>query len=1062
MARTFTRREQYKQALDEIESQQIPLTQSMIDYLNTIINTITTFTTIPVYTESLASWNIPESYVDNMLTMKKSQLLYNTQLMDNLTSLRKMLLKQMEVQTSSIKEISATFSQPQLLYQGFTEYSDDTSNFDNVPYTLAQDIGIKSSSISLPSINYIAGGESHVALVLPNGKVYTTGVSKDNNLGRTATSSALTYNFPVEGIPSNVTVLQVDTRYRTTLVLTDMGLYTFGKNVNCQLGNGNCAPQVGASIVRGFLWRRVDRIAAGAESSYAIDREGMLWAWGGNDAGQLGDGTMENKVRPVSVNGILRGKKVKQVCAGSKFALALTNDNVLVSFGSNANGQLGNPSSPSNVSQPVPVVQTGSLLGKEIKKIACGSEHALVLTADNEIHAWGDNAYGQLGIGSRTDQYSPVKVSMSACIIKDIFTKHYVSIVTCTNNAIFSWGRNNFMQTGRGSEGIDQLTPARIPSIQASKILDISFTETSTMLYLRNGDILFVGSNLDASPLFRTISATVKSFTQETLYSFMHLPWPQRVNPYFSFVSKAYIMAQGQPTIFARPGLEFGFYSSDVPLNTHAIQWTQEIPQQWQLVQQQASNNVASLFGPPYPSLSLSLLSPIQHSIYNTHIFKSDEYVYMFGGFVDQELSNSIYRSPYYDMANEWELVNSTLPFAVASGMTLNDDTYLYIMGGITKMYHFNTTTDTDPSEASIISNRIMRAPLSNLTNWEEVFDAKIPVSLHSAHVYYDVNSQTYFIYGGLNKLSSYPSKMIYTVHKNSILTWNNDTRKTIPKYISTSVKMLTTSDSIYMIGASIRSTNYYGPYILYASKSDPATWIEVSALSIKLNNICANYTYGSCSELDQCECFARPLNQGPSAICFGIEATDPTVCSGNGACIADDVCDCSPSSTGANCSIPMCYGYGATDPLVCSRNGTCLGYNTCSCKANYTGDNCEIPICDGILATDVEVCGGNRSCIAANVCGPFKCFGYANGTIINGVSVVCSSNGNCIGPDVCDCLEGWGGPKCDQPACDFLVGVDACSGNGVCKRQNSASVCECNRGFNGTNCESAFEWWKF
>lgn len=107
MIETFSRREQYKQALNEIDSQQIPLTRNMIDYLTTIINTITTFTTIPVFLQSLQSWNIDPSHVDNMLTMKKSQLLYNTQLMDYLTNLRAMILKQMDIQTSSIKQISA-------------------------------------------------------------------------------------------------------------------------------------------------------------------------------------------------------------------------------------------------------------------------------------------------------------------------------------------------------------------------------------------------------------------------------------------------------------------------------------------------------------------------------------------------------------------------------------------------------------------------------------------------------------------------------------------------------------------------------------------------------------------------------------------------------------------------------------------------------------------------------------------------------------------------------------------------------------------------------------------
>ncbi|WP_293892502.1 RCC1 domain-containing protein [Flavobacterium sp.] len=47
-----------------------------------------------------------------------------------------------------------------------------------------------------------------------------------------------------------------------------------------------------------FTWLKV---AAGFRSSYGIRSDGTLWAWGLNDAGQLGDGTTTNRMQPVQI-----------------------------------------------------------------------------------------------------------------------------------------------------------------------------------------------------------------------------------------------------------------------------------------------------------------------------------------------------------------------------------------------------------------------------------------------------------------------------------------------------------------------------------------------------------------------------------------------------------------------------------------------------------------------------------------------------------------------------------------------------------------------------------------
>lgn len=50
---------------------------------------------------------------------------------------------------------------------------------------------------------------------------------------------------------------------------------------------------------------------------------------------------------------------------------------------------------------PVPQRVEGSLLGKKVINVACGSFHTAALTASGEVYCWGDNANGQCGARAR-------------------------------------------------------------------------------------------------------------------------------------------------------------------------------------------------------------------------------------------------------------------------------------------------------------------------------------------------------------------------------------------------------------------------------------------------------------------------------------------------------------------------------------------------------------------------------------------------------------------------------------------------------------------------------------
>ena len=80
-------------------------------------------------------------------------------------------------------------------------------------------------------------------------------------------------------------------------------------------------------------------IAAGYSHSLAVGYDGVVYAWGSNSYGQLGDGTTESSSVPIQAKTI---KNAVQVAAGTDCSLALTQDSKIYSWGYGEYGQLGN------------------------------------------------------------------------------------------------------------------------------------------------------------------------------------------------------------------------------------------------------------------------------------------------------------------------------------------------------------------------------------------------------------------------------------------------------------------------------------------------------------------------------------------------------------------------------------------------------------------------------------------------------------------------------------------------------------------------------------------------
>ncbi len=267
------------------------------------------------------------------------------------------------------------------------------------------------------------------------------------------------------------------------------------------------------------------------------------------------------------------------------------------------------------------------------------------------------------------------------------------------------------------------------------------------------------------------------------------------------------------------------------------------------------------------------------------------------------------------------------------------------------------------------------------------------------------------------------------------------------------------------------------------------------------------NYT-GECTHTSSCylssDCDTGEYCQKATGDCEGIGtcAEKPTTCPDNW----DPICGCDGMThenlcfahlAGVNadysgaCMTWSCFGIEYTDPDVCSRHGTCIDTDTCSCGLGYTGSDCSSynPCGDGfdndldgwIDSADPDcLFAGDELGFGVSECNdaldndddgwvdsddPDCTEAYDNNEetsiycydVENTDPLVCSGHGSCTATDTCVCYSGWKGDECSTVTWECF-GTDkddssVCSGHGTCVAQDT---CACDLGWQENDCSSS------
>lgn len=231
-------------------------------------------------------------------------------------------------------------------------------------------------------------------------------------------------------------IIDIKTGSAHVLILTAMGcVYAMGQNDSGECGMGDALNYIKKPAPIQFeQGRKITAIATGRLHSLFVDQDGQLLVCGYNYCGQLG--MTNNNISSID----------------AEFSIAESGDE----DGHVEDGDIDCDEFEESTDRSL-IVSTPTLNeffienGIEVTKVYCGSYHSLCITTKGECYSFGHNGHGNLGNGTKTEwgegQWTPQRLSMPS---DDSFVNGSCgadhNLLVTANNQVVAFGDNTHRQ----------------------------------------------------------------------------------------------------------------------------------------------------------------------------------------------------------------------------------------------------------------------------------------------------------------------------------------------------------------------------------------------------------------------------------------------------------------------------------------------------------------------------------------------------------------------------------------------------------------------------------------
>lgn len=425
-------------------------------------------------------------------------------------------------------------------------------------------------------IQIISIGDGHSLAINSKGKVFTWGWNQKGQCGMKFTHSLLSGILPkltrnnnnkfpnlpiifyqqpqsIDKTLPQVNIYSASACSDFSYLIDEKGkIYSFGENENGELGLGNTFPVFRPSQIP--LRDNIKDIKSTKELSILLTKEGKIYIW--NHKYKKGNESNHSIISPMLVN-FEKKITIEMISCGCNFAILLSTKGVVYGMGNNSQGELGLDIQVDNIEDSkVPPLRSyysypeenrilSEYFKEKIISVKCGYKHVVSLSSIGKVYSWGNNGYGQLGIGNQDNMKIPMNISIDpSSKILQISAGFRASFFLNEKREIFYCGivdkdnrskipkKFEIAKKSKEISNENSFTPVRILC---------SWNQNMSIFYATIADIRSLKNKIDnVSKIGKILNTLVSKWNNESsnilylLYFLVLCPYIENISNYFS------------------------------------------------------------------------------------------------------------------------------------------------------------------------------------------------------------------------------------------------------------------------------------------------------------------------------------------------------------------------------------------------------------------------------------------------------------------------------------------------------------------------------------------------